>query len=288
MLERYITAPDGMEWVVGRKFLFGAPRYIGFRFGRDKRAFAPPRIRRVPAGSMPNTPALPTEPPEGAVTRTQRADWSADSSRDPARRKGRYRPSSGVIWVPSFRSGSSWSGGSGSGWSGGSGGAISSSGGSRISSSGGSRSSSSGGSRGGGKGAAGGAVGAAGFLLKFLKFALIAILVVAAIVLTIFVLIPALIFLMWALFVGLTIAWYTVTKRPWVVEAREHRDAPRVLGWTVVGWDESKLVIDQVADAIANGVPPAPQGALPVSVLTRSIGERTPHPANTSWPPTVS
>jgi NAD(P)-dependent dehydrogenase (short-subunit alcohol dehydrogenase family) len=114
--------------------------------------------------------------------------------------------------------------------------------------------------------AAGGLVGLGGFLVKFLQIALIVIAIAAATAFTIFVLIPALIFACWALLVGIAIAWHTVTDRPWIVEAREHRDAPDVLAWAVVGWAQSRRVIDEVAGAIASGVPPNPAGATRVDI----------------------
>jgi hypothetical protein len=269
--DRYITAPDGMEWIVGRRFLFGPPRYIGFRFGRPKVAFEPPRVRRVPPTARP-----PQSPP-ATVRRREPRPGADDASTDAGaarRRRSRNRHSSGTIFVP-LPSGRGWghwsgggSGGSGGG-SGGSGGSAPRSGGGSSSRGGGGSSSRGGGgssSRGGGGAAAGGLVGLGGFLVKFLQIALIVIAIAAATVFTIFVLIPALIFACWALLVGIAIAWHTVTDRPWIVEAREHRDAPDVLAWAVVGWAQSRRVIDEVADAIASGVPPNPAGATRVDI----------------------
>jgi hypothetical protein len=257
VLDRYITAPDGMEWIVGRRFLFGPPRYIGFRFGRPKVAFEPPRVRRVPPT------ARPPQSPTATVRRREPRPGADDASTDAGaarRRWSRYRHSSGTIFVPlpSGRGWGHWSGG-GSGGSGG-GSAPRSGGGSSSRGRGGSS------SRGGGGAAAGGLVGLGGFLVKFLQIALIVIAIAAATVFTIFVLIPALIFACWALLVGIAIAWHTVTDRPWIVEAREHRDAPDVLAWAVVGWAQSRRVIDEVAGAIASGVPPNPAGATRVDI----------------------
>jgi hypothetical protein len=272
VLDRYITAPDGIEWVIGRRFLFGPPRYIGFRFGRPKIAFEPPRIRRVPPTSRPpQSPAATVRRREpGSVP-----DGTGGPVGAPRRNRSRYRHSSGTIFVPlpSGRGWGHWSGGtSGGSWGGSSsssGGSSGSGGGSSSRSGGGSSSRSGGGSssRGGGGAAAGGLVGLGGFLVKFLQIALIVIAIAAATVFTIFVLIPALIFLCWALLVGVAIAWHTVTDRPWIVGAREHRDAPDVRAWAVVGWAQSRQVIDEVADAIASGSPPNPAGATRVDVV---------------------
>jgi hypothetical protein len=257
VLDRYVTAPDGVEWIVGRRFLFGPPRYIGFRFGRPKTAFEPRRVRRVPPTARP--PQSPT-----ATVRRQDPqpvpDGSGGAGSAP-RRRSRYRHSSGTIFVP-LPSGRGWGHWSGGG-SGGSGGGSSSRSGGGSSSRGGGGSS----SRGGGGAAAGGLVGLGGFLVKFLQIALIVIAIAAATVFTIFVLVPALIFLCWALLVGVVIAWHTVTDRPWIVEAREHRDAPDVQAWAVVGWAQSRRVIDEVAEAIASGLPPNPAGATRVDVV---------------------
>jgi hypothetical protein len=260
LLDRNITAPDGMEWVVGRKLLFGPPRYIGFRFGTPKPAFERPRIRRVPV-----TASAPVSP-SALVSRTAAASWPEDETTDPARRS-RYRHTGGTIWVP-VPSGRSFSGGTRpsavqfSGGGGSFGSSVSTAGGSHQSSSAGSHST--GRSKGGG--AAGGLVGVGAVLLRFLQVLLIAVAVIAAVLITVFVLIPALIFAFWALLVGAAILWHAVTRRAWIVEAREHRDAPLVLAWTVLGWRTSRRVIDEVADAIAEGRDPQPTAATRVTV----------------------
>jgi hypothetical protein len=270
VLDRYLTAPDGMQWIVGRRFLFGPPRYIGFRFGRSKIAFEPPRVRRVP----PTTHA-PRSPGASVQQRGGRPDPADRTPSSPSRRRSRYRHSSGTIFVP-IPSGRAWgrwdghSSGSSGGWGGSSpGGGSSARGGGGSSSRGGGGSSSRGGggssSRKGG-GAAAGAAGLGAVLIKFLQVALIVIAIAAATAFTIFVLIPALIFAAWALLVGAAIAWHTVTRRPWIVEARENRDAPDVMAWAVVGWDQSRAVRDEIADAIATGREPEPAGATRVDV----------------------
>lgn len=271
VLDRYITAPDGMQWIVGRRLLFGPPRYIGFRFGRPTVAFEPPRVRRVPPTS--NAPASPTATVSRRTPAPRGGDSSDDANRSSSFRRSRYRHSSGTIFVPipSGRGWGHWGGGSSGsfgGSSGGRSGGSGSSGGASARGGGGSSARGGGGSssRGGGKAAAGGAAGLGAVLIKFLQVALIVIAIAAATAFTIFVLIPALIFLAWALVVGAAIAWHTVTRRPWIVEARENRDAPDVLAWAVVGWDQSRAVRDQVADAIATGAEPQPAGATKVDV----------------------
>lgn len=269
-----------MEWVVGRKLLFGPPRYIGFRFGHPKVGFEPSRIRRVPA-----TAAAPLSP-SAQVKRTSAPSWPEDDASDPARR-ARYQRAGGTFWVPvstarsRSRAASGWTspglgwapsgGGSHSGGSlfsggGGSFGSSSSASGSHGSSSSGSHS----GSRSGGKkggGAVGGIAGLGAVLLKFLQVLLIALAIIAAALFTIFVLIPALIFAFWAVLVGLAILWHAAVRRAWIVEARQHRDAPLVMAWTVLGWRESRRVIDEVADAVADGRDPQPARATRVTVV---------------------
>jgi len=270
VLDRYITAPDGMQWIVGRRFLFGPPRYIGFRFGRPRTAFEPPRVRRVPPTS--HAPASPS------ATVRRRGPRPEPGTTDPPstpRRRGRYRHSSGTIFVPipsgrgwghwggsSGSPGSSSSAGSAGSWSSDSAGGSSSRGGGGSSARGGGGSS----SRKGGGAAAGGVAGLGAVLIKFLQVALIVIAVAAATAFTIFVLIPALIFLVWVALVGATITWHALTRRPWIVEARENRDAPEVVAWAVVGWEQSRAVRDEVADAIATGEQPQPAGATRVEV----------------------
>lgn len=297
MLDRLVTAPDGVEWSVGRAFLFGPPRYIGFRFGRERRVAEPPRIRRVPVTAR--APRSPT----AVIAPIGHRSWPEDDDGRPTaprRRQGAYHQQSGTIFLPSRRrrssgltwstdsSSSSWSGGSsssgsrsGSSSSSGSGSGSSSSSGSGGSSGmsfarsggGGGRSfasvgtgfsrSDGGGSgesskSGKGGGAAGGAAALFGALLKVAKVLLIVIAIAVATWLTIFVLIPGLIFALWSLLVGISIAWHTVFRRPWIIRATEMRPAPNTMSWAVEGWAESKRVIDEIADALAEGRPPRP------------------------------
>jgi hypothetical protein len=95
------------------------------------------------------------------------------------------------------------------------------------------------------------------------------ILVIAAVLFMIFVGIPGLVFLthylaFWIV-IGATILYRMLTGRPWIVEMEE-ADGYRVRSWRVVGWRESKHVLDEVADAIRRGVDPNPEGAEPVEV----------------------
>lgn len=279
-LDRYVTAPDGLAWIVGRRFLFGPPRYIGFRFGRPKRQAEPMRVKRVAQTRHP--PQSTTAVVRGGPVRSGSGsgidpaplsgtdDSSGNSGSQTGSRPGRsssrrYRHSGGTIFVPVPTG--SWGGG-------GSSGGFSSSTGTRsisastsargLTSSTGSRSS--GGSK-GSKGGAGGAVAGIGAaLVKFLKIALIVIAIAVATWLTIFVLIPALIFGVWALLVGISMAWHALSRRPWIVEATEDRDAPNVRAWAVIGWRQSADVINEIADAIAEGREPRPVGASEVAV----------------------
>lgn len=290
MLNRLVTSPDGIEWVIGRAFLFGPPRYIGFRFGRDRAQFEAPRRRRVPITARP--PRSPT-----ALVTPAPIDWAGSdpgehgsdstavtSAASPGRRRRSYRHRGGTIFLPVGSSGSSgggsWSGsggsgsgGSGSSWSRSSGGGSRSfagaaaATGSSFSRSGGDSSGSSGKSgKGKGGGAVGGLAGLGAVLVKVLKVALIVLAIAVATWLTIFVLIPSLIFALWGLLVALAVARHAVFRQPWIVEATQNRPAPEVLRWAVQGWRESGTVVDEVADAIAEGREPQPLLATPVPV----------------------
>ncbi|WP_029135914.1 hypothetical protein [Nakamurella lactea] len=295
MLNRLVTSPDGVEWIVGRAFLFGPPRYIGFRFGRDRALFEPPRVRRVAVTARP--PLSPTAAISRAPIRWSESESDTGSAVDRAAtthpRRG-YRHRSGTIFLPVGPSGSSGTGssarsgpgggsGSGTSWTrsggggsrsfaaagvAGTGSSFSRTSGDSAGSSGSSDSSGSSGSSGKGKGggAVGGLAGLGALLVKVLKFALILIAIAIATWLTIFVLIPALIFGLWALLIALAIVRHAVFRQPWIVAARENRAAPRVQGWAVQGWRESQLVVDQVADAIAEGRDPQPLNATPVRI----------------------
>ncbi len=105
--------------------------------------------------------------------------------------------------------------------------------------------------------------------MQILKYILIAILVIAAILFMIFVGIPGLVFLLqylafWVV-VGVTMLYRLLTGRPWIVEMEE-ADGYRVRSWRIVGWKDSKRVIDEVAEAIRRGEEPVPSGADPVVI----------------------
>jgi hypothetical protein len=106
--------------------------------------------------------------------------------------------------------------------------------------------------------------GIGALLVKVAKIALIVIAIAVATWLTIFVLIPALIFALWGLLIGLAVVRHAVLRQPWIVQARENRPAPNVRAWAVQGWRESRAVVDEVADAIAEGIDPRPLTATPV------------------------
>ncbi len=126
-------------------------------------------------------------------------------------------------------------------------------------------------SRGGtGSGArGGGAVGALGGLGALIytvgKWVLIVAGIVAAVLLTVFVLLPGLAWLIQLAAAGIARPWHAVTGRPWRVLAREDRDAPRELGWEVAGRDDPARVVDEVAEALARGSAPAPAGAIAIA-----------------------
>ncbi len=253
MHKRRVAAPDGVKWIVGRRWLLDRPRYIGFRFGRPKEeppfeaaeaaSPAPRLVERKPAPTQ-----QPTPPPVRYRNRTPsgvgfpRVVYGGSGSR--SRTRG----------------------------SGGLGGLLrSSGGGSRSrSSGGGGRSRSSGGGRRGGGGGAGAAGGILAALVQFLKYVLVAAAIVVAALIVVFVLLPSLLFLahyaaFW-LIVGGTIVYRAMTGRPWIVEMEE-ADGFRVRAWRVVGWRQSKRVIDQVADALLRGVEPVADGAEDVEIV---------------------
>ncbi|HVL86249.1 MAG TPA: hypothetical protein VM367_18435, partial [Pseudonocardia sp.] len=95
MRERYVTDPDGMQWVVGRKFLFGPPRYRGFRFGLGR---APEFEPAITGGARPrvvrNRPV-----PDGPVRREPPAGYR-DVDRRWHRRRRRSRSGPGWVYVP--------------------------------------------------------------------------------------------------------------------------------------------------------------------------------------------
>lgn len=284
--ERYVTSPDGVKWIVGRRWLFGRPRYRGFKFGRGReRYFEPARAStgHRQSGSSEGTPP---------VHKVQRSRPMADpgSRQD---RRAVYRDLDDPPWTfasghrrhrsraASSASRGNWGGVISSGVRTAS--AVGSSRPARGSSSGRPRGTSGGRSRGasssssrdsgsgsrsrGGAAAAGGGVAAIGpMLLTALKWVLIIAVIALITAFTIFVALPFLLFLLQLALVGLVILWREVTGRPYIVEAREARAAPRVQVWKVVGLKQSRRTIDEVAEAIRAGVDPQPAGAEPVTL----------------------
>ncbi len=250
--KRYVETPDGRRWIVERQWLARRPRYFGYRFRRPgkEQVFEPPLPARPEIHRRhPNAMQPPLPNPYRDSKQLARRDsggwifWGGGGS-------GR---SSG-------RSGGGWFGGFGGGGSSGSSG-----GGSRGGSSGGG---SRGGSSGGGKksGGGGGGAGAAGGILAVLAKALLYVAIVAAVIavalVTIFVLVPGLVFvaqyvLFWLL-VGGWVFYNTLTGRPWVVKAtRDDYENPDH-AYRIKGWRNSQALIDDLADDLRRGEPPIP------------------------------
>lgn len=99
-----------------------------------------------------------------------------------------------------------------------------------------------------------------------MKWALIIVLIAAAVLFTIFVLIPAIALAVEFAILGIIVAWREGTKRPWIVEARQDQAAPEVHAWEVVGLKKSRSVIDDVAEDVRRGEAPKPDDAEVVSV----------------------
>ncbi|MEQ3550164.1 hypothetical protein WIS52_06735 [Pseudonocardia nematodicida] len=267
--------PDGMQWVIGRKFLFGPPRYRGFRFGMGGgEQFYEPAVRRPVAASEP-----PSETERHRVVRDRPVPDRTVLREPPARYRDVdshwHRPRSrysGPIVLPT--GGRGWSGGSwgsGGSGSGGSGGSVFGGSGARSGGGSGTRGGGGSGSRGGGGGGAAGGllagVGAGGSLLvKVFWWVLIAIAIGVAVFLTVFVVLPGLLLALQFVVIGVVIGWRAMTGRPWVVEARQNRAAPLVHAWEVTGWSESGRVRDDVAEALRRGNEPEPTGAERVDV----------------------
>ncbi len=249
--QRRVTGPDGTRWIVGRRWLVSRPRYLGFRFGVDRRVpqYEPPHSGDVPAPRVVRRPA-PTRPPTPPIVhyrdkgpKPRGGWWFGGSGRSGGRGFGRVGPGGGRSSGGGGRSGASGGGGRGK--------------------------SSGGGKRGGGGG--GGAIGgAAAALLKILKYVLIVILVIAVALFVIFVLVPTVLFLLhyavFSLVVGATIALRMLTGRPWIIELEE-ADGYRVKAWRIKGWQESKRVIDEVAEAVRRGDRAEPAGAESVEIV---------------------
>ncbi|MGI9063873.1 MAG: hypothetical protein ACR2FQ_08720 [Pseudonocardiaceae bacterium] len=238
---------------MSRKFLFGSPRYRGFRFGRRSEPEFEPAVSPTPARVRRNRP-----PPEGSVRHDPPARYRDVEHRFPGRRRF-----GGPLWIPIGGVGG-WGGG-GSGGSGGGGG-----GGGGFAGRGGGGSAARGGGGSADRGGGGAAIGAAGglgvLLIKVAMWVLIAAAVATALFLTIFVVLPALVLLLEVLLIAVLIGWRALTGRPWIVEARQNRAAPLVHAWEVDGWKASGAVVDEVAESLRRGVQPRPAGAEPVEV----------------------
>ncbi|MDH3539615.1 MAG: hypothetical protein OEP52_06450 [Acidimicrobiia bacterium] len=253
--KRFIQTPGGERWIVERQWLARRPRYFGYRFRRPRQetVFEPPLVKPEIHRPHPNAIQPPVPNPYRDNAELARRDRSGSSP--------------WIFWGgggsgrSSGRSGGGWFGGLGGGGSSGSSG-----GGSRGGSSGGGSrgGSSEGGKRSGGGG--GGAAGAAGGILaalaKVLLYVAIAAAVVAVALLTIFVLIPGLVFLaqyvvFWAL-VGGWIVYNTLTGRPWVIKATRAGYENPDHAYRIKGWRNSQLLIDDIADDLRRGEPPIP------------------------------
>lgn len=252
--KRFIQTPGGDRWVVERQWLARRPRYFGFRFRRPRKehAFEPPLAK--PEIHRPHPSAI--QPPVPNPYR----DNKELSQRD------RRRSSPWIFWGgggsgrSSGRFGGGWFGGLGRGSSGSSG-----SGSRGGSSGGGSRGGSSGGGKrdgGGGGGAAGAAGGILAALAKALLYIAIAAAVIAVALLTIFVLIPGLVFigqyLLFWLLVGGWIAYNTLTGRPWVIKITQDGYENPDHAYRIKGWRNSQALIDDLADDLRRGEPPIP------------------------------
>lgn len=279
--ERYVTSPDGVKWVVGRRWLFGRPRYRGFKFGRgQERYFEPARVsqvRRQPGSSEVRHTAHKVHRSRPMVESGGRRDRRAvyrDLDDPPwifaSGHRRHHRRAAGVVrraeWGrvvgSAVRSVGSVSASRPS--------ARGASGGRTRGASGGSGRNSGGGGRGRGAAAAGGGLAAIGpVLVTALKWILIIAVVAAITAFAIFVALPLLLFLLQLALVGLVILWREVTGRPYIVEARETRAAPKVQVWKVVGLKQSRRAIDEVAEAIRAGFDPRPTDAEPVTLTDR-------------------
>ncbi len=247
--KRHVEAPDGTRWVVERHWLARRPRYIGYRFRvkRREQQWEPP---------LSGVPEIHRPKPSGPLSRPYRDNPIVD---DWVRRQNRPRR-----WWDGFgfrvgRSSGRSSGGGGFSFGGGGGsrGGSSRGGGSRsLSRGGGSRSA----SRGGGK--RGGSSGGGSDWGEALVWAAIVIAVIVAAVITIFVILPALLFLVeylifWVV-VGGWIAYHALTGRPWVVKATRDGYEQPDHAYRIVGWRNSQALIDDIADDLRRGEPPVP------------------------------
>jgi hypothetical protein len=99
---------------------------------------------------------------------------------------------------------------------------------------------------------------------------LIVIAVILAALFVVFVLIPSLIFLVhylafW-LVVLATIAYRTLSGRPWIIEMEE-ADGFRVRAWRAEGWRASGRIVHELANAVRHGATLVPEGAEEVEIV---------------------
>ena len=118
----------------------------------------------------------------------------------------------------------------------------------------------------------------------------LAVLVAAvAIVAAVVLLLPGVLFaaelLAFGAVVGGSIAWRSLTGRPWIIEAREDRPAPRAIVWEVVGWRASGATIDDVVADLQRGDRPDPTDtpAVEARVIDASRDPGSAGGASVSW-----
>ncbi len=264
-----MTDPDGVEWIVGRRWLVRMPRWRGFRFGIERKEprFEPPAVRRTPVSERerevgarireahddPGSPEPVLRRSDAPPGRAQRVDHSRGRRRRPVY----IDPYPGPRWIPIPTGGGRRGSGGGSGGGGSGGVGRGGSGGISRGGSGGSSRGGSGGSSRDGGGIAKAAGGAGAALIGVLKYIGIVLLVMIAAAIVIFVLLPLAVLilelLLFLLVTGATLAWRAMTGRPWIVEARQNRPAPIVHAWRVTGFRASHRVIDEIAEDLRHG-----------------------------------
>ncbi len=258
--KRHVEAADGTRWVVERHWLARRPRYVGFRFGVEKRQqeWEQPLVADGKLPEIRRSKARPVPAPK--VYRDSRDIVRAERARRRAGGGGGFF----IDWWPW-----SWGGRSGGGRSGGgfSWGGRSSGGGTRGSSGGGVRGLSSGGGSRGGDGG-----GGDGDWDDVLAWIVIAIVVIVAAVVIVFVVLPAVLFLsgylLFWLLVGGWLAYNTLTGRPWVVKATRDGYEEPDYAYRVKGWRNCQALIDDIADDLRRGEPPTPsEVAVPVELI---------------------
>ena len=251
--KRYVQTPDGERWIVERHWLARRPRYFGYRFRRPRGNAS--SNRRWPGGPRSIGPTrMLIQPPLPNPYRDNKELARRDpevhgSSGAAAARVGRADDlvADGLVGSVGVDPREVSGGGSRGGSSGG-----------------GSR----GGSSGGGskKGGGGGAAGAAGGILAVLAKALLYVAIVAAVIavalLTIFVLVPGLVFvaqyvLFWLL-VGGWILYNTLTGRPWVIKATRDGYENPDHAYRIKGWRNSPGAHRRHCRRSAPGEPPIP------------------------------